>query len=89
MDIVVEILIEIYMELMFLIIPEKNVGPKHIRLVKILAVLVFFGLAALFVWGMVLVTDEGDPLGYIPIGIAAAVSLAQIIAGIVLYKKHH
>ena len=89
MDLVIEILLEIYSELMFLVIPEKNASKNHILLVKIAAVTMFLVLVALFVWGLVLLVDKNNCWGAVPIAVAVLVSLVQIIAGIVLYKKHH
>ena len=89
MDIVIEILIEIYMELMLLIVPEKNAGKKHIRIAKISAVLVVLGVFALAIWGGVLIADYNNLWGIVPIVIAIILSLIQIIAGIILFKKHH
>ena len=89
MDILVEILLEIYMELMLLIVPEKNLSKKHIFIAKILAVLVLVGMLALVVWGNVLILDHGNMLGVIPITVAGVISLAQIVGGILLYKRHH
>ena len=89
MDIVIEILLEIYMELMFLVIPEKNASKKHILIAKIAAVLAVLGIFALAIWGAVLMIDHGDLRGLIPIAVALILSLAQIIAGVVLFKKHH
>ena len=89
MDILIEIILEIYMELMFLVIPEKNAAKKHIWMAKIMAILVVLGVFALVIWGWVLVADHNNMWGILPIAIALVVSLAQIIAGIVLYKKHH
>ena len=89
MDIVIEILLEIYMELMLLVIPEKNATKKHIWIAKIMAILVVFGIFALVIWGGVLIVDHNNLWGILPIAIAIVISLAQIIAGIVLYKKHH
>lgn len=89
MDIVIEILLEIYMELMLLVIPEKNASKKHIWIAKIAAILVVFGIFALVIWGGVLIVDHNNMWGILPISIAIVISLAQIIAGIVLYKKHH
>ena len=54
MDIVIEILLEIYMELMFLVIPENNATKKHIWIAKITAILVVLGIFALVIWGCVL-----------------------------------
>ena len=89
MDIVIEILLEIYMELMLLVIPEKNAGKKHIRIAKIVAILVIFSIFALAIWGGVLIADYNNLWGIAPLAVAVILSLAQIIAGIVLFKKHH
>jgi len=89
MDLIVEILLEIYMELMLLIIPEKNASKKHILIAKIAAFAVVLGIFALVIWGAVLIIDHDNLWGILPIAVAVAMSLAQIIAGILLYKKHH
>ncbi|MBQ8748816.1 MAG: hypothetical protein IJZ14_03325 [Oscillospiraceae bacterium] len=89
MDIVIEILLEIYMELMFLVVPEKNASKKHIWLARIMAITVVLGIFALVIWGAVLIVDHNNLWGILPIAIAVVVSLAQIIAGIILFKKHH
>jgi len=89
MDIVIELLLEIYMELMLLVVPEKNATKKHIRIAKIAAILVVLGIFALVIWGGVLIADYNNLWGIFPIAAAVVISLAQIIAGIVLYKKHH
>ena len=88
-DIVVAIVLEIYMELMFLIVPEKNASKKHIWIAKITAVLVVLGIFALVIWGGVLIADYNNLWGIVPIVIAIVLSLLQIIAGIILFKKHH
>lgn len=89
MDLLAEILFEVYGELMFLIIPEKKMNKKYVMIAKTVAVLVFLGVIALALWGVVLISEYNDLAGIIPISIAAIISLAQIVAGIVLFKKHH
>lgn len=89
MELVIEIILEIYLELMVLIVPEKNAIKKHILIAKILAVCVSIALAAFVIWGFVLIVDYNNMWGIVPITIAIILSLAQIVAGIVLYKKHH
>ena len=89
MKLAIEILLEIYMELMFLVIPEKNASKKHIWIAKITAVSVVLGIFALVIWGGVLIVDHNNLWGVFPIAVAVAISLAQIIAGIILYKRHH
>ncbi len=89
MELLAEILFEVYGELMFLIIPEKRMNKKYVIVAKTVAVLVFLGVIALALWGVVLISEYNDLIGIVPISIAALVSLAQITAGIVLFKKHH
>lgn len=89
MELLAEIIFELYGELMFLIIPEKNASKKYILLSKVIAILVFLGVIALGIFGVFLISDKKTLLGIIPIAVAAIISLAQIIAGIILFKKHH
>ena len=90
MDLLFEILFEVYAELMFLIIPEeKRMNKKYTVISKIIAILVFLGVIALVLWGVYLIFDCGRLIGILPISIAAIISLLQIIAGILLFKKHH
>lgn len=89
MDMLAEILFEVYGELMFLIIPEKRMNKKYVVLTKMIAVLVFVGVVALVLWGAILISDYQNPMGILPISVAAVISLAQIISGIILFKKHH
>lgn len=85
----IEIVIELYMELMLLVVPEKNTTKKHIWIAKITAITVVLGVFALVIWGGVLIADYGNLWGILPIAVAVVIYLAQIVAGIVLYKKHH
>ena len=89
MDIIFEIFFEIYGELMFLIVPEKNRSKKTVFLSKLIATLVLLGVLALAIWGLVLVFEYENMWGTVPVATAVIVSLAQIIAGIVLYKRNH
>ncbi len=89
MDIIFEIFFEIYGELMFLIVPEKNRSKKTVFLSKLIATLVLLGVVALAIWGLVLVFEYENMWGTVPVAAAVIVSLAQIIAGIVLYKRNH
>ncbi len=89
MDLLAEILFDVYGELMFLIIPEKRMNKKYVVITKIIAVLVFLGVTALAFWGVFLIWDHHDLIGIVPLSFAVLISTAQIIAGIVLFKKHH
>jgi len=89
MDILIEIILEVYMELMLLIVPEKNLTKKQKFFATLAAVAVMLGMFALVIWGLVLILDYGSLWGILPIVVAAALSLVQIVAGIVLYRKNH
>ena len=92
MDIILELIDAVwdfYFDLMLLIVPEKKLSKKHRVVIKVVAVVVTFGLLALFILGCGLVMENRIILGVILIVISSVISLAQIIAGIVLYKKHH
>lgn len=88
MDIVIEILLEIYMELMMLIVPEKYVGKKMKIVATVLVILMIVGVFALAIWGIAWIV-EGNLWGIAPLGAAIVISLAQIVAGIILYNKNH
>ena len=89
MDILVEIFLEIYMELMLLVVPEKNISKKHKAIAKIIAIAVLLVVLALAVWGIILIVDYSNLLGIIPLAFAIVISVFQIVFGIVLYKKNH
>ena len=88
MDIVIEFFLEIYMELMMLIIPEKYIGKTTKVIATILAILVIAGVFALVIWGVSWIL-EGNLWGIVPLVGGIIISLVQIIAGILLYKRNH
>ena len=89
MEIIFEVIITLYMELMGLIVPEKNATKGMKVLAIIIAIVLALGLPALFLWGSYLWFDRNMVLGLILMIVSAILVMAQIIAGIVLYKKHH
>lgn len=89
MDIVIEILLEIYMELMFLIVPESKRRKKHYIIAVLIACITAFGFMALAFWGVVLIVEKENAMGWLPLFTAIVLSIAQIIFGIILYNKRH
>jgi len=86
MELIFEIIFEVYLELMMYIVPEQKASSKKYRnLAYLFALIVLFGVFALFVWGCVLITDHNNKLGMIPISIAVVISVIQIIAGFILH----
>lgn len=89
MDIVIDILLEIYMELMMLIVPEEKRGKKHYRIATVIAVLCMLGIMALGVWGIVWIAEYDNMLGLIPLTFALLLSVAQIVLGVILFIKRN
>lgn len=88
MELLYEILFEVYLELMFIIAPEEETTSKAYRYIAIaVASVVLIGVLALFVWGGVLVAERHDSRGWIPIAVASVVSVAQIVVGVVLFDR--
>ncbi len=89
MEIVLEVIITLYLELMGLIVPEKNATKGMKVLAIMIAIVLALGLPLLFFEGSYLWLEKNMVLGIILMIVSAVLVLAQIIAGIVLYKKHH
>lgn len=89
MELLFEILIEIYMELMMLIIPEEKRGKRHYRIATIIAIVCTLGVMALGVWGIVLIVDKQNLLGILPLTVAILLSVMQIVLGIILFIKRN
>ncbi len=88
MEIVFEILFEMFLELMMFIVPEENRGSKKYRAVAFtvsLAVLV--AVLALIIWGCILISDYNNKRGAIPITVAVVISIFWIVLGIVMNAK--
>ena len=93
MDFIIELLgeifIEFYFELMILIVPDKKISKGWHIAAKVFALLMILGIVAAIVWGIVLIENGNLPLGIGIISAAAVVSLIQITLGIVFYNKNH
>ena len=63
MDIIFEIFLEIYGELMMLVIPESKWTKKK-GTIALIAVLNFVGVMALFLWGVAFLTENNNTLVY-------------------------
>lgn len=89
MDFLIEVVLDLYLELMVMIVPEKNVTKGMRVLAIIIAIVLAIGLPALFLLGASLLFEKNTVWGLILMIVSAVLVLAQIIASIVLYKKHH
>ena len=89
MDILFEIIFEVYLELMFLIVPEDKRNRGVVFLTKVIAILVMAGVIALVVWGAIQYFDYGRRVGIIYFVLAAVISIAQIALGIIFYRRRN
>ncbi len=89
MEILFEIIFEVYAELMMLIVPEKNVTKAHKIISAVISLIVLVGVLALALFGVALIIDEGNLLGILPLSFALIISVLQIGLGIFLYNKNH
>ena len=87
MEIVIEILIELYMELMFLIVPKEKRSKKHYVLTWCVALVFTVGILALGAWGVILIAEYKRWVGLVPLTFAVAISAVQIGVGAVLFFK--
>lgn len=90
MELLLEILFEVYAELMMLIVPEDKTASWWFKLcVGVIALAAMFGILALIVWGINLIFERGRMVGAVPLAFGIILSLAQIVLGIVFHNKHN
>lgn len=88
MELLFEILFEVYIELMMYIVPEEKASSKKYRaLAIIIATISMLGNLALFIWGGILLFERHNFWGLAPIAIALIWSIAQIFLGFILDQK--
>ena len=85
MEFLFEILFEVFVEVMFAIVPEKHRNKAVTVVAYIIALAVLIGVIALFIWGIVLLED-GNKWGGLPITASVLISLAWIAAGLIIRK---
>ena len=88
MEIVFEILFEMFLELMMFIVPEENRGSKKHRAAAFtVSIAVLVAVLALVIWGCILISDYNNKLGAIPITVAVVISILWIVLGLVMNAK--
>ena len=89
MDIVIEILIEVFMELMMLVVPKENIRKKHKIIAGLLAGVFALLVLGLFYFGYYLVFELNDLRGILPLAVSLIVASVQIVLGIIFYIKRN
>lgn len=87
MEIVMEILLELYCELMLMAIPTKGKSKGMLVFAGILSGVMLCGCMVLFLAGTELAATGSIGWGVLCILASVAISLAHMIAGILLQKK--
>ena len=80
-----DIIFEFYLELMMQVVPEEKSVKRH--QVLIVAILSLGIILALAMFGLHLLLDKSNAFGWIPIGAAIALSVAQIVFGIIACSR--
>ena len=86
MDFFVELIIELYGELVFGMIPERGISRRARIVIKLVAIAIFLVTFVLAILGAYYL-DAARPIGFLPLGIAAAIIVAHIVF-IVVMRKH-
>jgi hypothetical protein len=87
MEFVMEILLEVYLELMMLIVPDIGNTKRKKIIAGILAIVSALGCIALFLVGTGFALDGENGRGMFFILLSISISAIQIIAGIVLWSR--
>ena len=89
MDIVIEILIEVFMELMMLVVPKENIRKKHKIIAGLLAGVFALLVLGLFYLGYYLIFELNDLRGILPLAVSIIIASVQIVLGIIFYIKRN
>ena len=63
MEFVIEFVMELYMEAMMMLVPEKQLGKKMTRFLKVLCAVITFAIAMLVIVGASILLDPDAPVG--------------------------
>lgn len=86
MDFLIELVLEFYLELMFMVVPTENVTKKRKILASVIAIVMAVGLPTLFFLGFKLSLDQDKPWGTMLMIFSGVLIVSQIIAGVVLHE---
>lgn len=83
-----EFLVDMYAELMMCIVPDrKGTSRKRQTVAAFLAIVMLLVNLALFLWGGELLLGRKSRWGWAPLLLAAGLSLAQIVLGLIVKHK--
>lgn len=87
MEFVMEILMEVYLELMMLIVPDMGNTKRKKIIAGILAIASALGCIALFLMGAGFAMDGNDGWGMFFILLSISLSAIQILYGIIAWSR--
>jgi hypothetical protein len=87
MEFVMEILMEVYLELMMLIVPDMGNTKRKKIIAGILAIVSALGCIALFLVGTGFAMDGNDGWGMFFILLSISISAIQILYGIIVWSR--
>lgn len=87
MDILIEIIVDIYGEIIFGMIPKEGLSRRARNLIKLVAAVIFLGVVALTAVGTYYLIEEDRMIGLLLIGIAAVILVAHIVLFCIFRKR--
>ena len=80
MEFALELILELYGDLLFEFLPQKAKGTKKACvLARILAFFMVLIVAALLIWGFVLLSQEANVLGLVPLCAGLLIAVAHVV----------
>ena len=79
MDDLIELVVDLYGEIVFGLIPKEGLSRRALVGIKVVAAVIFLAMISLLAVGSYYLFEEGRMIGLLPIGIAVALLLAHII----------
>lgn len=87
-EVISELFINLYIELMTLIVPEKKVNKKKLNIIAVVEAVVLF-VAVIVGFCMIAESDGASVVGKVVLNTSSAIIVLQIVFGLIIRKKRH
>ncbi len=85
-EVIFEVFINLYIELMTLFVPEKKVNKKNLKIIAAIEAVVLF-VAAIVGFCMIAESDGASVVGKVVLNTSSAVIVLQIVFGLIIRRK--
>ena len=87
-EVISEVFINLYIELMTLIVPEKKVNKKKLKIIAVVEAVVLF-VAVIVGFCMIAESDGASVVAKVVLNTSSAIIVLQIVFGLIIRKKRH